>query len=160
MTRERDDAIAAVERWAALWSARESVSTETVFAPDVYDHRPAPGQDLKGIDAEMEFVRWVRSAFPDLQIEIEDTLVEGDRVAARVRHQGTHLGDFMGIAATGRTVVYEGTVIFRLQDDRIAERWGTVDLFGILWQLGDLTSVAMAGGALPSHQTSRSPTLP
>jgi steroid delta-isomerase-like uncharacterized protein len=125
-----------VRRWAALWSSGGLAGAERVFAPDLHDHRGPPLHDLAGIEEEQRFIARVRAAFPDLRVEIADTVIQGDRVAARVLHRGTHHGDFFGIAPTGRPVVYEGTVIFRIADGKIAERWGTVDVFGLLAQLG------------------------
>jgi predicted ester cyclase len=110
-------------------------AAEGILASDLHDHRGPPAHDIQGIDGEKRFIARVRSAFPDLQVEIEDMVTEGDRVAARVMHRGTHRGDFLGIAPTGRSVTYEGTVIFRIVEGKISERWGTVDLFAILWQL-------------------------
>src|SRR5436190_21758257 len=126
---DRDDATTVVRRWAALWSTGELAGAEGVFARDLYDHRRPPLHDVAGIEGEKRFIARVRAAFPDLRVEIEDMVAAGDRVAARVTHRGTHHGDFFGIAPTGRPVTYEGTVIFRIADGRIAERWGTVDLF-------------------------------
>lgn len=127
---------AVVRRWAALWSSGKPADADQVFARDLYDHRGPPLHDIAGIEGEKQFVTRVRTAFPDLRVEIEDLVAAGDRVATRVLHRGTHQGDFFGIAPTGRPVAYEGTIIFRIADGRIAERWGTIDLFGLLAQLG------------------------
>ena len=144
--RGHQDATAVVRRWAKLWSTGDLGAADSVFAPDLHDHRPSPAHDIEGIDGEQQFITRVRCAFPDLQVEIEDMMVEGDRIAARVMHRGTHRGDFLGIAPTGRPVTYEGTVIFRIVDGRIAERWGTVDLFAILWQLEVPTTLPLGAG--------------
>jgi steroid delta-isomerase-like uncharacterized protein len=126
-----------VHSWARLWSTGDLTAAAGVFASDVHDHRGPPAHDIHGIDGEKRFIVRVRAAFPDLQVEIEDLVTEGDRVAARVMHRGTHRGDFLGIAPTGRSVTYEGTVIFRIAEGKIRERWGTVDLFALLWHLGE-----------------------
>lgn len=146
MEREHQDATAVVKRWARLWSIGDLADTDRVFAPNIHDHRPPPAHDIEGINGEKQFISRVRFAFPDLQVEIEDMVVEGDRVAARVMHRGTHRGDFLGITPTGRSVAYEGTVIFRIVDGRITERWGTVDLFAILWQLGVPPTLPIGAG--------------
>lgn len=132
-----DNMTMVVSRWAELWSGGGLSDASLVFALHVRDHRAPPLPDIRGIDEERRFIAWVRAAFPDLLVEIEDQVAEGDRVAARVMHRGSHRGDFLGIAPTGRAVAYEGTVIFRIADGRIAERWGTVDLYGLLAQLTD-----------------------
>ncbi|HEX6506061.1 MAG TPA: ester cyclase [Chloroflexota bacterium] len=137
---------AVVLRWAELFSTGDPTTATEVFACDLHDHRFPPIGDIEGIEGETRFIASIRTAFPDLRVEIEDMVAEGDRVAARVTHRGTHGGSFLGVPPTGRLVTYEGTVIFRIADGRIADRWGTVDLFGILLQLGVTTTVL-----IPAH---------
>jgi predicted ester cyclase len=59
-----------------------------------------------------------REAFPDLRVTVEDPIAEGDRVAARLRFRGTHLGELDGIAPTGRRVDCTGIVISRVEGVR------------------------------------------
>jgi predicted ester cyclase len=61
---------------------------------------------------------------------------EGDTVAARWTVDGTHRGDFQGIAATGRKVRLSGTTIHHMADGKIKETWLTVDNLDLLQQLG------------------------
>jgi steroid delta-isomerase-like uncharacterized protein len=133
-----------VSRWAALWSTGELADADRVFARDLCDHRGPPLHDIAGIEGEKRFIDRVRTAFPDLRVEIEDMVAQGNRVAARVMHRGTHRGDFFGIAPTGTPVAYEGTVIFRVAEGRIAERWGTIDLYGLLAQLGAAPALVLS----------------
>lgn len=77
-------------------------------------------------------------AFPDLRVEIEDVIAEGDRVACRNTVTGTHRGEYRGLAPTGRTVTYSEMFVVRFTGGRIAEIWGVVDLYSQLRQLGAL----------------------
>jgi steroid delta-isomerase-like uncharacterized protein len=81
---------------------------------------------------------WVmfRTVFPDFQVTVDDAIAEGDKVVVRLRNRGTHHGEFMGIAPTHREVTFSSIVIFRIADGTIAERWGVLDMFGLLQQLG------------------------
>jgi predicted ester cyclase len=65
----------------------------------------------------------VRAAFPDWHNRVDDLIAEGDRVAARLTWTGTHRGELMGVAATGRRVTYGGVGLFRLRDARIEDAW-------------------------------------
>lgn len=78
----------------------------------------------------------LRRAFPDLRVEVEEVTVEGERVAARVRITGTHLGPLLGIPPTGRPICVEGVEILRVRDGRIVEQWGITDLQTLARQLG------------------------
>jgi predicted ester cyclase len=63
-------------------------------------------------------------------------IAEGDKVVARNTVTGTHRGEYMGIAPTGKSVTYNEILVFRMADGRIAETWGVVDVFSQLHQLG------------------------
>ena len=75
-------------------------------------------------------------AFPGSQLAIDDTIADGDQLAARFHLSGEHLGEFMGIPATGRPFVLYGQTVMRFGDGRILERWTTADMLGLLVQLG------------------------
>lgn len=76
------------------------------------------------------------AAFPDFRIEIEDQIAEGDRVVTRVTFRGTHLGEYRGIAPTGRRVAYQGIAVDRIAGGRVVEGWHEADNLGLLRQLG------------------------
>jgi steroid delta-isomerase-like uncharacterized protein len=78
---------------------------------------------------------WLK-AFPDFHLEIEDYIVEGDRVVTRAVINGTHQGDLMGIPATGKRVRLPGILIDRVNDGKIIERWASWDLIGLMNQVG------------------------
>jgi steroid delta-isomerase-like uncharacterized protein len=75
-------------------------------------------------------------AFPDLHVEVEDLIEEGDKLVCRNTVTGTHQGEYLGLAATGKAVTYREIFVFRFADGRIAETWGVVDVLAQLRQLG------------------------
>jgi len=78
----------------------------------------------------------IRQAFPDNHGTNETQTAEGDMVAARFVFHGTHRGEFMGIAPTGREVTFEGLSIDKVVDDKIVESWVEWDLENIVRQIG------------------------
>lgn len=125
-----------VRRWidAGVNGGDLSVANE-LFEADVLAH--APEGDVRGVDeGPKASVEMLRGAFPDLHFAIEDLIGEGDKVAARFVAQGSHRGDFMGIAPTGRSVSFKGMYVYRLSAGRIAEVWVSLDALGLLGQLG------------------------
>jgi predicted ester cyclase len=84
--------------------------------------------------------RWVRpfqSAFPDFEMEIVDLIAEGDQVVARFKCSGTHLGEWLGVPATGRRFENVDEIyIFRVQDGRLVSALGVEDNLSRLRQLG------------------------
>ena len=74
-------------------------------------------------------------AFPDLHVVQADSITEGSKIAFRWAMSGTHEGEFMGIASTGKLVVAMGIDIVRVVDDEILDYWGEFDVMGLLRQL-------------------------
>lgn len=112
---------------------------ERLFAPDVVDHNPIPGQ-VPGLEGFKQWMASARASFPDLQGSVEDVIAEGDWVAARMTWHGTHEGDFLGVPPTNKRVDMTAFHHVRFEGGRAAEWWGTADVFGALQQVG--TTVA------------------
>lgn len=66
----------------------------------------------------------MRRAFPDLHVEVEHVMATDNEIAFAYTITGTHLGELMGHAPTGRTVSYRGMQISRFEDGKMVERWG------------------------------------
>jgi steroid delta-isomerase-like uncharacterized protein len=108
---------------------------DEVVAPDAVVRTPLP-IDVTGAAALKHVWSTLLRAFPDLHVEVEDLIAEGDKVVCRNTVTGTHRGEYLGLAATGRTVSYSEIFVFRFADGRIAETWGVVDVLSQLRQLG------------------------
>jgi predicted ester cyclase len=77
------------------------------------------------------------TAFPDLRMNPDDILVDGDKAVARVTMTGTDQGEFMGMPATGRAVDVQVIDIMRFDGDGlVAEHWGVLDAMAMMQQLG------------------------
>lgn len=77
-----------------------------------------------------------RTAFPDWQEEIVQLVTEGDAVAGRFRCSGTHRGEFLGEAPTGKRMDVEEVFFVRVEDGKVVDFWGLEDSPGRLRQLG------------------------
>ena len=108
---------------------------DEVVAPDVVFHAPVPS-GLSGREAIKNVWDVLLRAFPDIHVEVEDLIAEGDKVVSRNTVTGTHLGEYRGAPATGRKVTYSEMFVVRFDGDQVAELWGVVDVFGQLRQLG------------------------
>jgi predicted ester cyclase len=99
---------------------------------DAFDELMAP-------DLAREFkegIAELRQAFPDYHGTNEIQIAEGDLVANRFVFHGTHRGEFMGIAPTGREVTFEGLSLDRVVDGKIVESIVEWDLEAVLKQIG------------------------
>ncbi len=102
---------------------------------DVVEQVPFPGQG-PGLEGLKDVLRGMRAGFPDLYFSVEEQIAEGDKVVTRFEWTGTHRGEFLGVAATGRSVKVWGVVIDRLQSGRIKETRIIMDTLGLMMQLG------------------------
>jgi steroid delta-isomerase-like uncharacterized protein len=104
---------------------------------DFVEHEEGlPGQP-PGREGARFFVSAFREAFPDIRPKtVGPTLVDGDLEAAHVVLTGTHNGDLMGVAATGKTVEFGGIDIIRVEDGKVAEHWGVTDTMSLMQQVG------------------------
>ncbi|HVS12847.1 MAG TPA: ester cyclase [Thermoanaerobaculia bacterium] len=96
------------------------------FLPTYVNH--LVDKDVRGSEAITDFVKRVRAAFPDLEVQIQVLATQGERVAWLRTHRGTHRGNFMGVPASGRVVVWRDMVVTRYEADMIAEEWGVSEL--------------------------------
>ena len=99
------------------------------------DHDPAPDQ-IAGPEGYIKFFTMMRTAFPDLKLDVEHLVADEDNIAFAYRVIGTHKGDFMGISASGNSINIRGMQISKFQDGKMVERWGSSDELGILKQIG------------------------
>lgn len=118
-----------------FWNQGRPEVLDEVFADDVVDHNPAPGQP-PGREGIKLVNLGFRTAMPDMQMTVDDVLAEGDKVMWRWTAQGTHQGPLMGIPPTGKRATISGISIDRFVDGRIVERWLQMDMLGLLQQLG------------------------
>jgi steroid delta-isomerase-like uncharacterized protein len=116
---------------------------DEVVAEDFVDHQAMPGMspDREGLKT---LIRALHQAFPDMQMQIEDRIVAGDKVVERWSCTGTHDGEFMGLPPTHRRIEIRGMDISRLEDGRLVEHWTQVDMLSMLQQLGALPTQAQA----------------
>jgi len=131
----KQENITAQQRMGEAINSGDLDALDDVMSPDVVDHDPAPDQGA-GPEGFKQFFTMMRSAFPDLHVEVEHLVADDENVAFAYRVTGTHEGDFQGIAPTGKRIAARGLQISRFADGRITERWGSSDEAGIMKQLG------------------------
>ncbi len=89
-----------------------------------------------GLTAWRENVRIMRTALPDLKVRVDDIFASGDKLAVRATLTGTHRGEFLGNAPTGRNVNYLSYEIYRFEDGKLAEEWICSDSVTMMTQMG------------------------
>ena len=134
MSTEQNKSI--VRRWVEEgWNKGNLEVVDQVYAPNYVQHEPAP-ETVNSSETLKQYVGTYLTAFPDLNLSIDDLVAEGDKVVWRFTSTGTQTGPFMGMPATGKTGNITGLVMFRLENSRIVEGWVNIDALGLLQQLG------------------------
>lgn len=125
-----------VREWfEQVWNQADESAIERLLSPTAVGYG-LPGGPMRGAAAFTPYARGFRSAFPNLNIEILRTATEGHLCAAHCRVTGTHRGDGLGFAATGREMAMEGMVFIRVEGGLIQEAWNSFDFLSMYQQLG------------------------
>ena len=124
------------QSWVAALNRGDAAAAHGIFAPDCVIHINGGDKPDLSVTEFVGLVSALLSAFPDLQLRIEDAAVAGDKVAFRWSAEGTHSGAFGPLAATGRLVVVNGLILDHVSDGKVAERWEVWDQAGLMQQLG------------------------
>ena len=116
----------------AATNAYKPMVIDRQVAPDFVD-RANPA--TLGPDGVKAMARALRTAFPDLQVTIEDLIADDDLVAVRGTWRGTHQGTFQGVPAIGRRIQFTGMAFWRIAGGQIREHWGVFDIPTLMRQL-------------------------
>ena len=120
---------------ARLLGERDEAIVDELFAPGFVSHNMPP-ELPQGVDGVKAFFGMFRDAFPDVDVTIDELVADGDRAAVATTTTGTHTGELLGVAPTGRRVSVTGIDLIRVDESgRIAEHRGLTDTVGLLRQL-------------------------
>ncbi len=136
-----DEQNAIIGQWIEAWNKQDLDAAERLLAPDYLRH-DANMPDMEGPRAARDFIAGVVSAFPDIQLRVEQLIVQDDLVAVRLFLRGSHRGTFLGVPASGREVAFESMEVFRLAGGKIAEQWVVLNALGLFQQIGAIPGPA------------------
>jgi len=119
-----------------VWGKGNLDVADELSAENFVDHNQFNPDLPPGIEGFKQMVPMFRTAFPDLQFNIEDMIAEGDKVVSRLTIRATHKGEFMGISPTGKQAAITAIDIVRFVDGKMVERWGEVDMLRLMQELG------------------------
>ena len=100
---------------------------------DAVEHQRGSAPGREGV---VSTITYLRRAFPDFTITIDEVVVAGDKVWARQRGGGTNLGSFFGHPPTGKKAYIEVFDVCRFVNGMMVEHWGVPDQLGMLMALG------------------------
>jgi steroid delta-isomerase-like uncharacterized protein len=111
-----------------VWNKKNrAVIREMLTSDSVHHGLAAPGEPVVGVEEFEQFFDSFASAFPDLNVEIQDLIADGNKVALRYLVTATQKGDLPGQAASGKKVRFTGAGMCRFDNGKFAEVWNQVD---------------------------------
>lgn len=131
------DLVALAQRFAdEVINGRDlDVALRELVVEDFVEQNPLPGQG-SGRAGLAGALAGMFAGFPDLHWTLRDTVVQGDRITTLSTWTGTHVGEFLGVPATGRRVSVEAWTMDRYRDGQLVESRIIMDVAGMLHQLG------------------------
>jgi steroid delta-isomerase-like uncharacterized protein len=120
-----------------VWNDGDVGAIDRLLAADAVIHglQDAQGNQVHGKAGFLPFFQSFRNAFPDMRIEVEDVIAEGDQMVCRCVVRGTHSGDTLGFAATQRPIEFTGMCWVRVRDGQLVEGWNNFDFAAMSAQL-------------------------
>src|SRR5215208_1641951 len=135
--------MSAQENKIVSWRLQEEVFgqdklalVDELLAPDYVSHAPGDPELSRGPEDIKEIVRAYHSAFPDLTYTVEKQVAEGDMVVTRWTARGTHRGELMGVAPSGKQIEVSGMSMDRISGGKIAENWVNWEALEMMQQIG------------------------
>ncbi len=131
-----------LHRWfEEVWNNRSEDAIDELFAEDGVANglNDAEGNPLRGPEGFKTLHRAFLTAYPDFNITVEDTISEGDKIAARCTVRATHSGEGLGLLPTDQPVEFTGMTIVKIKDGKIVEAWNEFDFMKMYSQVGALT---------------------
>jgi len=123
-----------------VWIRGNLAAVDDYITSDYVRHDPGLPMPIRGPEGVRQLVHAYRTAFPDINFTVEMVIAEADKVVVLLGVTGTHLGELMGIPATGRPVAITVVDISRFANGKVTEQWASVDNLGMLRQLGVMQS--------------------
>lgn len=126
-----------------FWNDGNPALINQLFAPN-YRHHDPHNPEVHNLETYTRWLTALRAAFPDLRMQIDDVITEGNKAVLRWTIRGTHTGEYMGLMPTGQKMTLSGINVYYVADGKITEAWFNYDSVGMMGQLGGLSVQAQA----------------
>jgi steroid delta-isomerase-like uncharacterized protein len=131
----RHENMEALQRAALRFKAKDLEGHLQLYSNTVI-HHGFSSRIRPGVAGLRDHYNALLKGFPDMRIEIDDIIAEGERLVHRFMFFGTHKGEFLGFPATGKQVRAAGVHIHLFQDGHAIEVWQILDTFAFLSEIG------------------------
>ena len=130
--------------WEAFNTGDLDVLDE-LFDESYVELTPYGSIDQGGPERAKQAYEWMHSVFGDIQFEVEQMMAEGDFVFSRAMATGTHVGEFMGVPATGRPIRFAAVVVSQMANGKHVRDWSFIDTMAVIRQISEVSLKPLAG---------------
>jgi predicted ester cyclase len=116
--------------------ARDGAWMQKHVAKTFVRHDPGLDFAVQGPEGVLQLHDALMPAFPDMKLDLEDLVAEGEKVLVRLVIRATHTGPLGAMAATGKPIRVAVLDLFQIRDGVLIEHWAQLDNLGMLKQLG------------------------
>lgn len=135
-TLERENASHARRFNDEVWGQYDFDAIDDLVADEFVGYNPSLPEPVNGAEEFRAVAEMLHTAFPDIEVDIEQILVDGDWLAQRLTATATHEGEYMGVEPTGEHVEFAGMTVSRLEDGELVESHEQWDALGLLTRIG------------------------
>jgi len=136
----RQENIEALQQAALRFKARDLEGHLKVYSPSVI-HHGFSSRIRPGVAGLRDHYTSLLKGFPDMRVDIDDFIAEGEKVVQRFIFSGTHKGEFLGVPASGKSVRASGVHIHLFQNAQAVEVWQVLDTFAFLSGIGAVSQL-------------------
>ena len=112
---------------------------DEVFDDSYVELTPYGKIDQGGPERAKQAYHWMRSVFGEIRFEVEQMMAEDDFVFSRVMATGTHVGEFLGVPATGKPIRFAAVVVSQIVDGKHVKDWSFIDTIAIMRQIAEVS---------------------
>ena len=123
-----------LERYVAAVNTHDTSPFPELFTESYIQHS---GRSPSGLAAQIENFKRILATMPDMRLKVEDCIVSGNKVVARITYSATHTQAIRGIAPTGKSFSFRTIDIWRVENGKFAEHWDLTDAAEVFSKLKD-----------------------
>jgi steroid delta-isomerase-like uncharacterized protein len=119
-----------------MWNEANLDKVDEVYAQEIVRHDCGLPEDIVGLENIKNYLENFFNAFPDLDIAVDETIVEGKKLVQRWTLTGTNTGSMGDMSPTGKSVRFSGVSIVHMANGKAAEIWDFYNALDMYQQLG------------------------
>ena len=134
----RDEILQLLAHRTEAWRRLDVEALVADYAADAIIESPMAGGTTQGLDQIKQVFQTYFTAFPNLEMEENEVVIDGQRAAVMATFAGNDVGGFMGMPPTGRRVTIPVVFLYEFKDGKIVRDRRVYDFTGVLIQVGTL----------------------